>query len=576
MRVRLFVARPVVRRAAVFALAASTLVGLSGCRDLISRSRRAESITLSPSSFELPVNASRLIVGTAFDKDNNTIASKTIRYSSANGAVATVTGDGTVIGVAPGQTIISGEADGARGEAVVTVVPEVPGSITVTPSPVTLRRGNVRQFTASPRNASGAPITGLTVSWSSSNSAVASVTQSGQVTAVAAGTATINAAVGQVVGSSQVTVTEVPIGSIALSPLTKGLRVDESFIPDITLRDTAENVITSLGRPLNWTSSNELNASVSATGVVTGRRAGTARITAASPDNQAINSSMDVTVTDRVVATVIITPRTGALRLGLPRLLSAQLLDSLNQPITGRVVTWTSLTPTIASVSINGNVTGISLGTARISARVGEVADTVQFPVTRIPVGEIVLTPTQATVIQGQTAAFSAIVRDSVGTEVDDRTIDWLSSVPAVATVSNTGVVTGVNPGTTIITARAENRSETSLVTVLQVPVDSVNLVNAFDSVVAVNTNAPGNVQQVQIELLDAAGGTVLNRSLLITSTNPNRATAVWNPSTRVLTITGGTSPGETIISLRALSGTGSPEGKTTRIRVTVTATTPP
>lgn len=559
------------RRLTALLLASSTLLALGGCRDLVRRTRQAESIALAPNNFQVSVNASVRIVGTAFDKNGNSIGTKTIRYSSSNNSVATVTGDGLVIGVSPGQAIIAGEADGARGESNVTVVPEIPDNIQVQPAPVTLRRGNVRQFTATPRNAAGTPITGLSITWQSSNSAIASVSQSGEVTALAPGNVVIAATANQISGSSQVTVTEVPIGSISLAPLTKGIQVNEEFVPDLTLRDTAGNVLPSLGRPINWSSNSTITASVNSSGVVRGLRAGSARITAAAPDNPAVNGSMDVTVSDRVVQTVVISPRTGFLRLAVPRQLSAQLLDSLGQTVTGRVVTWTSLTPAVASINSNGRATGLSLGTARFTARVDAAVDTVQFTVTRIPVGEVTLSPTQTSVIQGKTVTLTAVVKDSVGEEVTDRTISWQTSNATVATVTN-GVVTGVSTGSASITATAENRNASANVTVLQVPVDSIALAAASDSAVTINAAPPGNNKQVQLELLDADGNTVLNRNLVITSTSPSVANATWNQSSRILTIaaTSGTAGGTTIIRVRALGQSGNPEGKTTSITVTV------
>jgi uncharacterized protein YjdB len=560
------------RRVAALALVAAT-VPAAGCREWIVRTREAESISLAPNNFQVAVNSSVRVVGTAFDKNGNSIGNKTVRFSSSNNAVATVTSDGLVIGVSPGQATIAGEADGARGESAVTVVPEVPDNILVTPSPITLRRGNVRQFSAVPRNAAGTPITGLSLEWRSSNSAIASVSSTGQVTALAVGTAVISATANQITGNATVTVTEVPIGSIALAPTARSLQVNEEFVPDVTLRDTAGNVLPALGRTINWTSSSTITASVNANGVVRGLRVGTSRITAASPDNPAINGNMDVTVTERLVKTVVITPRTGFLRLGVPRQLSAQLLDSLNQSVPGRVVNWISLNPTVASVSANGSVTGLSLGTVRITAQVDAAVDTVQFSVTRIPVGEVTVEPSQASVIQGRTITLSAVVKDSVGTEVTDRTVTWLTSNPSVASVA-AGVVTAVSPGTVTITATSENRSGTASVTVLQVPVDSIALATPADSALSITATGPGNSRQVQLELRDADGGTVLNRNLLITSTAPSVANATWNQGTRILTITAttGTGAGETTIRLRALGANGLPEGKQTSIRVTVTA----
>lgn len=578
MRVMPLLATTRVRRFAALALVIASLAPAVGCRDWVVRVRRAESITLAPLNFEVPVNGSIRVVASAFDGSNNSIGGKNFRFSSSNSAVATITDDGLVIGVAPGTAIIAAEVDNARGETTVRVVPEVPSSILVSPSPVTLRRGNVRDFTATPRTATGSAIAGLSVIWESSNSAIASVTQSGQVTAVAPGNVAIAARVGQVLGLSQVTVTEIPIGSISVAPQNRSIQVDETFIPDVTLRDTASNVISLLGRALNWTSSNELNATVSGTGVVRGIRSGTARITVSSPDNPAINAFMDVTVSNREVRTVAILPRTGFLRLDVPRSFGAFLFDSTGVQITGRVINWTSLTPTVVTVSPSGIARGISTGTARFTARVDNAVDTVQFTVTLIPVGEVELSPANTSVIQGRTVSLNLTVRDSTGAEVTGRTVVWATSNPLVASVDNNGVVTGLSPGNALISATSENRTDISGVSVLQVPVDSIRLVTPADTLVEINSIAPGNTYQIQLSLRDADGGVVLNRNLLITSSSPGIANAVWNAEARILLVgsTSANASGSTTITVQALAQNGNPQGKETTIRVNVTFVAPP
>ena len=546
------------------------LVVSTGCRELVQRGPDAESMSIAPTVIEVPVNGTVAVVGTAFDGNGNTITGRTIRYSSANTAIATITEQGVVIGVSVGQTTVAASLSGKEARAQVTVVPERPATIEVLPSPVTLRRGNVRQFTATPKNNAGTPITGRTVQWSSSNASIASVSPQGEVTAVAPGNVVIAASVDNVTGSAQVTVTEIPIGSIALAPTARTIQVSETFQPSVTLRDTASNVISSLGRPLLWTSDNEVNATVSNSGVVTGRRAGSARITAASPDNPAINAFADFTVVDPVVKTMTITPRTGSLRLGIPRQLSAQLFDSLGRQITtGRQITWSSATTSTVSVNANGLVTGLALGTARIAAQVDDAVDTVTFQVTKIPVGSVELSPLQSNIFQGQTVQLTAIVEDSVGTEVTDRVVQWLTSDATRASVSGTGLVSAVAPGNVTITANSEGRTATASVVVLQVPADSVALVTPGDTAVSVGSTFPNNSKPVSLRILDAQGNELTGRNLLITSGNPSAATAQYNTGTRVLTIVG-QAAGETTIELRALGQSGQPEGKTTRIRVTV------
>jgi uncharacterized protein YjdB len=271
--------------------------------------------------------------------------------------------------IAVGTATVSATADGKSASVQVTVTPERAATVAVTPATVTLRRTNTRQLTAVARNAQNQVIDGRTFRWNSSNTAIVAVDQTGRVTAVAAGTATISAETDQTVGLAQMVVTEVPIGACTLAPTSFRVTTGQSVQPQLTLRDTASNVIPTLGRSIAWTSGNENVATVTQTGFATTRRAGTATITAASAEYPNITCSATVEAVDPRIAQVIISPRVGALRLGAPRGFGVLLLDSANVQIpSGRIVTWTTSTPTIAQVSQAGLVTGLSLGTARIIA----------------------------------------------------------------------------------------------------------------------------------------------------------------------------------------------------------------
>ncbi|MGK0619500.1 SBBP repeat-containing protein [Meiothermus cerbereus] len=83
-------------------------------------------------------------------------------------------------------------------------------SIEVTPATASKQVGQTQQFTAVAKDASGNPISGVTFSWSSSNTSVATVDNDGLATAVAQGTATITASAGGKSGTATLTVTPIP------------------------------------------------------------------------------------------------------------------------------------------------------------------------------------------------------------------------------------------------------------------------------------------------------------------------------------------------------------------------------
>ncbi|MCC6241464.1 MAG: Ig-like domain-containing protein, partial [Gemmatimonadaceae bacterium] len=507
------------------------------------------SVTIAPSIITVPVNGAVTVTGTAFKCDGTSIRDKTINFSSANTSIATVTTSGQVVGVAVGTTTVSAVANGKQGTAQVTVTPEVATTVTVSPSTTTLRITNTRQFTATPKNAAGVAITGKTIRWSSSNSSIASVDQTGLVTALTPGTVIIAADADGVIGNASLTITNLPIGSCSLSPATQRVTVTAQAQPVITLRDTANNVLPTLGRPLSWSSDNEVVATVSGTGVIRAVRAGTARITAVPTEYPDKSCSTVFEAVDARIVSAVITPRSGSLRLGVQRQLNLSLTDSIGQAIPpGRVVTWTSATPATATVSATGLVTGLSLGTARIAVRADNAVDTVTFPVTKVPVTTVRLSPLSSSVVQGQTVQINPTVEDSTGATVTDRVIEWTSSDPTRATVSSTGLVSTTASGAVTITATSETRSGTATVNIQPIPVDTI----VVDSTYSVVTTAVSKT--FAITLKDAAGNQLFNRTVSVTSATPGIAQGTANSAGKIVTVTTFNVAGTAIFTLRALN----------------------
>ena len=551
-------------RASTTALA---LLGLAGCLDL-KTTADACTISVAPATLTLPVNGASSIVGTAFDCNGNSIRNKRISYSSSNTAVATVTTEGNVIAVGLGGATVSAVADGKSASVQVTVTPETAANVTITPSTLTLRRTNTRQLTATARNNQNTIITGRTFRWGSSNSSIVSVDQNGLLTALTPGTVVISAEADQTSGSASVTVTEIPIGSCSLAPATSKLTVSQSVQPAITLRDTANNVISSLGRQIAWTSNNEIAATVTGSGLVTARKAGTARITASPVENTQASCNATVDVVDSRIVSAVITTRSGSLRIGIPRQFQVSLTDSVGGAIPpGRTVTWTSVTPTIATVSTNGLVTAIALGAARIAVNAEGAVDTVNFNVTKIPVATVRLSPLSSSIVQGGTVQINATIEDSSGTAVTDRVVEWTSSDPTRASVSLTGLVTTQAPGTVTITATSETRSGTAQVTVQPIPVDTIV---ASNYTVALNAAS----KSFSIQLRDVNGNQIFSRTVAVTSSQPDVATGSANTNATLVTVNA-SKAGTTVLTLRSLNSNGQPEGKTTNVTVTITAATP-
>ncbi len=153
-------------------------------------------------------------------------------------------------------------------------------SVTVTPAPASVNEGKTVQLAATLKDAAGDVLTGRTVAWTSDNATVATVSAGGLVTGKVAGTATITATSEGQSGTSAVTVIHVAVASVAVSPTTATIVVGGTAQLTAIPKDAAGNPLT--GRTVTWASNNVAVATVSAGGLVTGKVAGTATITATS------------------------------------------------------------------------------------------------------------------------------------------------------------------------------------------------------------------------------------------------------------------------------------------------------
>lgn len=142
----------------------------------------------------------------------------------------------------------------------------------------TLDVGATLQTTIHYFDATSTELHGLTVNFSSSDAAVASVNGSGLVTGVAAGQATITATVGGAQGSVGVSVFPVPVASIQITPATPSVVQNQSITLVAQPQDAQGRPLT--GRVVSWSSANPTRASVSNEGLVVGLTPGNVYIRA--------------------------------------------------------------------------------------------------------------------------------------------------------------------------------------------------------------------------------------------------------------------------------------------------------
>src|SRR5437660_3714475 len=255
-----------------------------------------------------------------------------------------------------------GEKSDTASVAVVCPPPAV-ASVDVTPPSASMQADQTVQLTATPKDANGAPLSGRTVTWSSSNTAVATVSNGGLVSGVTPGTATITATSEGKSGTSTITVTPVPVASVEVTPATASVQAGQTVQLTATPRDAGGNPLS--GRTVTWSSSNTSVAAVSNSGLVSGVTPGSATITATSEGKSGTSS---VTVTNVPVATVDVSPPSASVQAGQTVQLTATPRDAGGNPLSGRTVTWSSSNTSIAAVSTSGLVSGVTPGSVTISA----------------------------------------------------------------------------------------------------------------------------------------------------------------------------------------------------------------
>src|SRR5881396_1574686 len=369
-------------------------------------------------------------------------------------------------------------------------------TVSVDPAAPSIMAGRTVQLTATPRDGSGNALTGRVVSWSTDNAAVATVNASGLVTGAAAGAATVTAMSESMIGSAAVTVApaNAAVASVTVSPATASVTAGQTAQLTATPQDASGTALT--GRVVTWGSSNTAIATVNGSGLVTAVAAGPATITATS-EGKSGTAAITVTaaatnpgaVTDLAVPGVTdssvtlafteVTDGTGApasydVRWAAGTIAWASATDvargSCATPMSGSAI------GARRSCTVLGLAAGVGYqfqvvafrGTLNVNAVFGGLSNVASGTTTAstAPVATVTVSPASANVVVGALQQFTATPKDAGGNPLSGRVVTWASGNTAFATVSGSGLVTGVAAGTVAITATSEGRSGSASITV--------------------------------------------------------------------------------------------------------------
>lgn len=414
----------------------------------------------------------------------------------------------------------------------VIVTPPTP-AISVTPPALTLNQGETGQVSAV---VSG--LTDKTVSFSSTNPAVATVNGSGTVTAVSGGSATIvvtSNADATLKGSVPVTVIAPPVEEP--DPITVQVLPPSATI-DVNGTVQLQAVVNGSSQGVTWSSVDSNIASVNTnTGMVTGVAPGNTTIIATSQEDGTAIGTSNITVRALPDVGITLSPATSNIVVGGSVVLSANISgttqDSVNFFVadSGSVVTLTRLSRN--SVRVNAIATGTAVVRAVSAADPTKSATATVVVAPKADIN-VTVTPSTLSIVDGDTARLNVDYTGTTGV----GEITYASTNTAVVTVDTTGLITAVAPGNAVVrvTVRdtSDNRtaSATTAVTVTAPPQATVTIASITQGLTLVPVN-PNNVAgQIEVNVnADLPTGFTGTVEVLVDSTAVCTQTVTAPPS---------------------------------------------
>ncbi|MBP9200557.1 MAG: Ig-like domain-containing protein [Gemmatimonadales bacterium] len=418
------------------------------------------SITIEPNGAVLQAGSGVKLRVTARDRAGLTVGEPAVQWGSSAVSVATVTASGVVTALREGEAGITAVVDGVRATVQVRVGRVPVAQVRVSAPAGPWQVGERRLAVATALDQAGAVLPGRVVRWQALDPAIARVTPDGTVEGVAEGQARIEARVEE---QASIVLVEVrrATGSLTIVPGEGALTVGQ-VVPLTALLQEAGQA----ARPaasVNWSTTDPSVLRINARGELTAAGPGAARIRA-SVGGVVADVQFQVTRVD--VARVDIAPRISQIGVGEELQLMSQSADRLGATLPGRVVTWNSSHPDVATVGPLGLLRGLKAGTTRISATIGGGQAAIDVRVLPVSVAGVRLEPANLVLQRGETGALRALVQSARGGVLVGVPVEWQSSDPMIASVDVEGQVTGHRFGSVRIAATAGGRRATVAVEV--------------------------------------------------------------------------------------------------------------
>ena len=437
------------------------------------------SIAVTPATPSMPLGLKQQFtaMGTYSDGTSSDITNSAT-WSSDDSTVATINASGLAMGVIPGSvaitaSLIDSSSNEQSATTTLTITDATLTALAITPVNPSLAKGLTKQFMATGTYSDGtSPDVTTSVTWSSANTLVATVNASGLASGVAIGSSVITASLGSDETTTELNITDAILSSIALTP------VEPSIAKGITQQFTAigtysDGISVDITASSNWSSADTLVATMNTSGAAKGVSIGSSIITA---DFQAQSATSLLTVTDASLTSIMLTPANPHIPKGNTLQLTATGIysDGISVDITSSAV-WSSADTLIATVNADGVVSGITSGSAIITATSAALSATTTVTVTDTTLTSIAVTPGNQTIVKGSNKQLTATGTYSDGSLANiTASVTWSSADTLVATVNNSGLASGIETGSSLISASSGALSGSTNLTITGAALNSI------------------------------------------------------------------------------------------------------
>jgi uncharacterized protein YjdB len=471
-------------RGMAFLIVINVCLGIAGCGSAGTSPspRTLASLAVTPANSSIIVGNTQQLTATGTYSDGSTSnLTSSVSWTSSDSSITTVSSSGLATSLALGTAVVTATSGSINNHTNLTVSPALV-SIAVTPTGPSILVNGTQQFTATGTytDSSHQDITG-NVTWSSSDTTLATVNAAGLATGVAAGNVNVQATSGSINGSTSLTVNPILVSlTVTAADSTIDINTTTQFTATGNFSDGSAQDYTQL---VSWSAAGSI-ASIDNTGLATGLAIGTVSVIA---NYGSISGSANLQVTAPTLLSILVSPVAASVPLGISQSFTATGVFSNGDSQDLAAAVWSSSDSTEVPIDSSGSAQTLAVGTVTISATYGSITGSTSFTVLPAALVSIALNPANSSIALGTTVQITPTGTFTDGSTQTLSPVLWNSDDPTVAyiAVSGSGLVTGNAIGSANISATSGSVTGSTSITVTPAVISSIAATPAIATIPA-------------------------------------------------------------------------------------------